>query len=36
MIGAIEDLFGLKHLGYAGLSKVSSFEPSIFSAHPSG
>ena len=29
LLRTIEDLFGLKHLGYAGLSKVSSFEPSI-------
>jgi hypothetical protein len=36
LLRTIEDLFGLPHLGYAGLSKVSSFEPSIFSAHPSG
>jgi hypothetical protein len=36
LLRTIEDLFGLKHLGYAGLSKVSSFEPSIFSAHRSG
>ncbi len=32
LLRTIEDLFGCKHLGYAGLSKVSSFEPSIFSA----
>ena len=36
LLRTIEDLFGLTHLGYAGLSKISSFEPSIFSAHPSG
>ena len=36
LLRTIEDLFGLTHLGYAGLSKVSSFEPSIFSAQPSG
>ncbi len=36
LLRTIEDLFGLEHLGYAGLSKVSSFEPSIFSAKPSG
>ncbi len=36
LLRTIEDLFGLTHLGYAGRSKVSSFEPSIFSAHPSG
>jgi phosphatidylinositol-3-phosphatase len=32
LLRTIEDLFGLSHLGYAGLSKVSSFEPSLFSA----
>lgn len=31
LLRTVEDLFGLSHLGYAGLSKVSSFEPSIFS-----
>jgi phosphatidylinositol-3-phosphatase len=36
LLRTIEDLFGLPHLGYAGLSKVSSFEPSIFSVRPSG
>jgi hypothetical protein len=36
LLRTIEDLFGLKHLGYAGRSRVSSFEPSIFSTHPSG
>jgi hypothetical protein len=36
LLRTIEDLFGLKHLGYAGLSHVSSFEPALFSAHPSG
>jgi hypothetical protein len=36
LLRTIEDLFGLKHLGYAALSHVSSFEPSMFSAHPSG
>jgi hypothetical protein len=36
LLRTTEDLFGLKHLGYAALPKVSSFEPSIFSAHPSG
>jgi hypothetical protein len=36
LLRTIEDLFGLSHLGYAGLSKVSSFEPSIFSAHAPG
>jgi hypothetical protein len=32
LLRTIEEVFGLEHLGYAGLSKVSSFEPSIFSA----
>jgi hypothetical protein len=32
LLRTIEDLFGLTHLGYAGLSKVSSFEPAIFSS----
>ena len=36
LLRTIEDVFGLAHLGYAGLSKVSSFEPSIFSVRPSG
>jgi phosphatidylinositol-3-phosphatase len=36
LLRTIEDLFGLTHLGYAGLPKVSSFEPSMFSAHRSG
>ena len=36
LLRTIEDLLGLKHLGYAGLSKVNSFEPSLFSAHQSG
>jgi phosphatidylinositol-3-phosphatase len=36
LLRTIEDLLGLSHLGYAALPKVSSFEPSIFTAHPSG
>jgi len=36
LLRTIEDLFGFGHLGYAGLSKVSSFEPSMFSAHRPG
>jgi hypothetical protein len=32
LLRTIEDLFGLKHLGYAGLPGVSSFAPSVFSA----
>ncbi len=35
LLRTIEDLFGLKYLGYAALPKVTSIEPSIFSAHPS-
>ncbi|HTR73010.1 MAG TPA: alkaline phosphatase family protein [Solirubrobacteraceae bacterium] len=31
LLRTIEDIFGLPHLGYAGLPKVSSFETSIFS-----
>jgi hypothetical protein len=33
LLRTIEDLFGLTHLGYAGLPKVSSFEPPVFSAY---
>jgi hypothetical protein len=32
LLRTIEDLFGLRHLGYAGLSAVKSFEPSMFTA----
>jgi phosphatidylinositol-3-phosphatase len=32
LLRTIEDLFGLEHLGYAGLSAVKSFEPSMFTA----
>ena len=32
LLRTIEDIFGLPHIGYAALPKVSSFEPSIFSA----
>jgi len=32
LLRTIEDLFGLPHLGYAGLSAVKSFEPSMFTA----
>ncbi len=32
LLRTIEDLFGLGHLGYAGLSAVKSFEPSMFTA----
>ncbi len=30
LLRTIEDLFGLKHLGYADLAGVKSFEPSVF------
>ena len=36
LLGSIEDLFGLKHLGYAGSSAVSSLGASLFSAKKSG
>jgi len=36
LLRTIEDLFGLKHLGYAGAPGVTSFEPSLFSAGMSG
>ena len=32
LLRTIEDLFGLSHLGYAQLSQVSSFPPSLFVA----
>lgn len=32
LLRTIEDLFGLKHLGYAGAAKVPAFEPSLFAA----
>jgi hypothetical protein len=32
LLRTIEDLFGLKHIGYAGAAKVQSFEPSLFAA----
>jgi hypothetical protein len=32
LLRTIEDLFGLTHLGYAGLSAVKSFEPAMFTA----
>jgi phosphatidylinositol-3-phosphatase len=34
LLRTIEDLFELKHLGYAGGAHVSSFEPSLFAAKP--
>jgi len=36
LLRTIEDLFGLKHLGYAGLSSVTSFDSAVFSAYKSG
>jgi len=36
LLRTIEDLFSLKHLGYAGLPAVKPFEPSMFTAKPSG
>jgi hypothetical protein len=33
LLRTIEDLFGLRHLGYAGAPGVSSFEPSLFSPY---
>ncbi len=33
LLRTIEDLYGLKHLGYAGASGVSSFTPAVFSAN---
>jgi hypothetical protein len=32
LLRTIEDLFALKHIGYAGAAKVQSFEPSLFVA----
>jgi hypothetical protein len=36
LLRTIEDLFGLKHLGYAGLPAVKAFEPSMFIAPAKG
>jgi hypothetical protein len=36
LLRTIEDLFALKHLGYAGGAHVSSFEPSLFVAAKAG
>lgn len=33
LLRTIEDLFGLAHLGYAGASGVTPFEPALFSAY---
>jgi hypothetical protein len=35
LLRTIEDLFGLKHIGYAGAAEVQSFEPSLFIAKSS-
>lgn len=35
LLRTIEDLFGLKHLGYAGAAKANSLAPSLFLAKPS-
>jgi hypothetical protein len=35
LLRTIEDLFGLKHLGYAGAAKATSLAPSLFLAKPS-
>ncbi|HUA74464.1 MAG TPA: alkaline phosphatase family protein [Solirubrobacteraceae bacterium] len=34
LLRTIEDLFGLKHLGYAGAAKVPALAPSLFAATP--
>jgi phosphatidylinositol-3-phosphatase len=34
LLRTIEDLFGLKHLGYAGGAKVTAFEPALFTEKP--
>jgi hypothetical protein len=36
LLRTIEDLFALKHLGYAAGAHVSSLQPSLFAAKPSG
>jgi len=36
LLRSIEDLFKLPHLGYAGLTGVKAFEPSMFTARPTG
>ncbi len=36
LLRTIEDLFGLKHIGYAGAAMVQSFEPGLFVAKPLG
>ena len=34
LLRTIEDLFSLKHLGYAGLAHVNALDPSLFAASP--
>jgi hypothetical protein len=34
LLRTIEDVFALKHLGYAALAKVNALEPSLFAASP--
>ncbi len=34
LLRTIEDLFGLKHLGYAGAPKVEAFKPTLFISKP--
>jgi len=36
LLRTLEDLFGLKHIGYAGAAKAQSFDPSLFVAKSSG
>jgi hypothetical protein len=36
LLRTVEDLFGLKHLGYAGSSGVNPFEPTVFSDYAPG
>jgi phosphatidylinositol-3-phosphatase len=36
LLRTVEDLFALKHLGYAGSAGVSAFEPSLFQASKAG
>jgi phosphatidylinositol-3-phosphatase len=36
LLRTIEDLFGLKHIGYAAAAKAQSLEPSLFSAKGAG
>jgi hypothetical protein len=35
LLRTFEDLFSLKHLGYAGLASVKPLPPSLFTAKPS-